>query len=75
MTDIDNLVLKFAPSDNEHDKSFAAALREVADKYSGKDRKELLELQIQAKEFYRIRGNTHHAIASCLVLNDLLEEA
>jgi hypothetical protein len=71
MTDIDNLVLKFAPSDNEHDKSFAAALREVADKYSGKDRNELL----QAKELYRLRGTTHHAIASCLVLNDLLEEA
>lgn len=71
---IDLLISKEAPSDSEHDISYANALRDVFELYQGKSKGELLELQKQARMLYRTNGNSHHAVASCIVISELLKE-
>lgn len=72
--DIETLILRETTPDNEHDKFYAKALREVYEVYHGKDKEELLELQKHARELHRTRGGTHYIVASCMVLMELLKE-
>jgi len=72
--DIEQLILREAPGNTEHDKNYAAALRKALAAYKGKSRQELLKIQNIARSFYRENGNTHYAVASCIVLMELLKK-
>ena len=72
--DIENFIKKEAPSESEHDKCYAKALREVYVAYQGKSEAELIELQKLTRIFYKIKGPTHYAVASCMVLRSMIGE-
>ena len=72
--DIESFIKREAPSDSDHAQHYAKALREVLKTYQGKPREELLELQKSARIFYKMKGPTHHAVASCMVLQEMIND-
>lgn len=72
--DINELIKREAGSDSEHDKYYAEALKEAFQLYDGENKEKLLELQQVAREKYRHQGSTHHNVASCMVIMELLKE-
>ena len=73
--DIEDLIKKEASTESEHDQCYAKALRETYNTYQGRSKTELLVLQKSARIFYKTKGPTHHAVASCMVLMSMIGEA
>ncbi len=70
--DIEAFIKKEAPGNSDHDKAYSRALREVYQACNGESRESLLKMQEIARAAYRVKGPTHYATASVMVLYELL---
>jgi len=69
--DIDGFIKKEAPEDTPHDKAYGEALRDCFKTYENMAYSELLEWQKIARKRY---DSTHHMVAACMILQELINE-
>ena len=72
--DINELIKKEAPANNEHDQAYAKALKASFESFQGLSQKDLkIQLQL-ARERYRKNMGRHQDTADCIVLTELIHD-
>jgi len=73
MFDIDKLVEREAPKDDEHDKEYAKELRSAYERLKDHSFSDLKVEQRIYNRNYRFHGATHHNTATLMVIYELLK--
>lgn len=72
--DIEKYIKENAPNDDQHDRAYAAALKDAYEKNKDLSKEELLFRQNFARELYRRDGNSHINTARCCIIYELLRD-
>lgn len=71
---IDKLIKRIASGTNEHDMTYAKALRVVYELIKNNSKDELIFYQKFARDVYAKDGNTHNNTARCMIIYELLKQ-
>lgn len=69
--DINNIIMREAAGDNEHDRAYAKALKDAYVVYCGLDIVQLKHWQVIARKNY---DSSQEKTAACIILYELIKE-